>query len=142
MDRKDRIEIDTEGKTDEELMNEIKQKLEAMGIESAFVDFETLADGEKRIHIKTSLAGDSTAQENEMKLRITGDSTSFGFDVGGPAPEIEIDTEGMTDEEVKAAIEAKLAEEGKGDAEVFVTTDSTGKRKVEVRVEKEEMISD
>ena len=44
--------------------------------------------------------------------------------------------ENLTDAEAKAAIEAKLAQQGITDAEVVVTRDAEGKRRVEIKARK------
>jgi hypothetical protein len=46
------------------------------------------------------------------------------------------DTENMTDEELKADVRAKLAERGITAADIAITKDADGKRRVEVKAEK------
>jgi len=130
-----KIEVDTEGKTDAEIAEEIRQKLLAEGFDQADVKVTTSGD-EKKIDVSVSSSDGDMQGENQLELHLKGDdSNNISFD--SPADRIEIETEGKTNEEIKAEIEAKLAAEGKEGATVEVTTDADGQREIRVEYEKE-----
>ncbi|UCD18285.1 MAG: hypothetical protein JSV44_05075 [Candidatus Zixiibacteriota bacterium] len=135
-----RIEIDTEGKTDEQISNEIRARLLAQGYSRADVSVTTDPGGERRIDVQVGReAGDKETEEVlELKLRNTSD-ISFDVHPDDSIEKLEIDTEGKTDEQIAAEIEAKLAAQGKPGAHVTVTTGPDGKKNIEVTINKEEI---
>jgi len=133
-----KIEVNTEGKSDDEIAEEIRQKLLANGFEEADVSVTTDGD-EKKIDVSISKSGVEGDQETEsrIELKLIDDGSDISFDAPQPAERLKIDTEGKTNEEIKAEIEAKLAAEGKEGATVEVTTDADGQRQIKVMFEKE-----
>jgi len=124
------IEIDGAGKTDAQLESEITSKLTEAGLTADQVSVTTGSDGSRQISVSASRntadAGDST----QIKLKVNGDS-KVGLNMLSAQ-----DTKNMTDAELKAALEAKLAEQGITNTEVVVSRDADGKRKVEVKAQK------
>jgi hypothetical protein len=127
------IEIDAVGKTDAEIEAEIARKLSEAGYQSD-VTVTTTADGQREIKIKMDKQ-DSDAVEQENIVIKCGDTNNIGF---GLPIKVDVDDEGKTDDEVCAEVKAKLAEQGVTDAQVTVSRDADGKRKVEVKVKREE----
>jgi hypothetical protein len=116
-ERRVEIEVNGEGKTDEQIKAEIEAKLAAQGL------------GCTLVYIKT----DSTGGSREIKLQI---EEAEKCAPGSAGPTIEIDARGKTDEQVKSEIEAKMAAQGHPDAQVIIHSegaDST--RKLEIRIE-------
>ncbi len=127
------IEIESEGKSDAEIESEIVQKLTEAGYQSN-VSVTTDANGQREIKIMMDKQ-DSNAVEQENIILKCGDTDKVGI---GLPMKVDVDTEGKTDNEICAEVKAKLAEQGITDAQVTVSTDPDGKRKIEVKVEKEE----
>ena len=135
-----KIEVNTEGKTDAEIAEEIRQKLLAGGYDAADVKVTTDGD-EKKIDVSVSAGGAGGEQqetESRIELKLVDDGSDISFDSPKPVERLEVDTEGKTNEEIKAEIEAKLAAEGKEGAKVEVTTDADGQRQIKVEFEKED----
>jgi pentose-5-phosphate-3-epimerase len=124
------IEIDGAGKSDAELESEITSKLTEAGLTADQVSVTTGSDGTRQISVSASSNSANTGDSAQIQLKVNGDSN-----VGFKMISCEAD-ENMTDAEAKAAIEARLAEQGITNAEVVVTRDAEGKRKVEVKAQK------
>jgi hypothetical protein len=140
-----KIEVNTDGKTNDEIANEIRLKLTQI-YTNPVVTVTTVDDGRKI----TITAGDSTlapdggvaeAKRIELILNSDGD-ISFDTPTAPDAQGLEIDTEGKTDAEIKAEVEAKLAEQGEEGAEVDVTTNAEGKHEIRIKLEKHESLGD
>lgn len=130
-----RIDVDTEGKSDEELAEEIRLKLISEGAVDPVVTVST-AGGECSISVNMGEEAEGESRREMIEIRL-GDSGDISF--GAPCDlDIEqIEAEGKTDAEIKAEIESRLAEQGQTGAKVEVTTDAEGKREVKICVEKE-----
>lgn len=124
------IEVDGAGKTDAELEADISAKLTEAGLTPDQVTVTTGSDGYRQIDISASRSTADVGDSMQIQLKVNGDS-KVGFNLLSPQ-----DAENMTDAELKAALEAKLAEQGITNAEVVVTRDAEGKRKVEVQSRK------
>jgi len=114
-ERRVEIEVNGEGKTDEQIKAEIESKLAAQGL------------GGSLVYLKT----DSTGR-HEIRLNIEeSDSTPKT-----PETTIEIDTHGKTDEQIKAEIQAKMAAQGHPNAKIEMhTTGSDSLKRMELRIE-------
>jgi hypothetical protein len=124
------IEVSGAGKTDAELEAAISAKLTEAGLTPDQVTVTTGSDGYRQIDISASRSTADVGDSMQIQLKVDGDS-KVGFNLLSPQ-----DAENMTDAELKAALEAKLAEQGITNAEVVVTRDAEGKRKVEVQARK------
>jgi hypothetical protein len=124
------IEVDGAGKTDAELETEISAKLTEAGLSPDQVTVTTGSDGYRQISISASRNNAEVGDSAQIQLKVKGDS-KVGFNMLSPE-----ETKNMTDAELKAALEAKLAEQGITNADVVVTKDAEGKRKVEVKAQK------
>jgi hypothetical protein len=121
------IEVSGAGKTDTQLEADISTKLTEAGLTPEQVTVTTQSDGSRQISVSTSRNAQDGSDSLQIRLDVKGDSTA-GFKM------ISAETdENMTDAEAKAAIEARLAEQGITNAEVVVTRDAQGKRKVDVK---------
>jgi hypothetical protein len=104
------IRVNSEGKTDEEIEDEIRTQIEAAGLEACLVDVET-GDGEKRIEIGIERSLDDGASDSPMPVRITIDGME-------PPPgaecmteqciELRVPKDGKTIEEAEAEARAHL----------------------------------
>lgn len=130
------IEIDAAGKSDSEIQAELTQKLSEAGYQ-ANVSVTTDPSGERKVLIDMSKeAGDTTEKEN-MIINCKDGGDSGKVSVGLPIP-LKVETEGKTDDQIIQEMKAKLAEQGITDAEVTVSPGPDGKKRVEVKVQKEE----
>ncbi len=137
VDKQRTIEIDAAGKSDAEIQNEITLQLTNAGYQSN-VTVTTDASGERNIKVDLSRqAGDTTRQE-KLNIITKGDGT--GSDkIGIALPiELKVETEGKTDAQIIQEVKDKLAAEGITNPEVSVTVGADGKKKIEVKVQKEE----
>jgi hypothetical protein len=115
-ERKVTIEVDGEGKTDDQIKAEIESKLAAQGLAPAFVFVKTDPDGKRNIRLEIAEEGDSAK--------------------GGPQTTIEIDGRGKTDAEIEAEVKAKLAEQGRPNANVSVErTGPDSLRQIRIEIE-------
>jgi hypothetical protein len=114
-ERRVEIEVNGEGKTDEQIKAEIEAKLAAEGCAGSLVYLKTDSTGKK-----------------EIKLEIqTTDSASCQL-----GATIEVGTHGKTDDQIKAEVAAKLAAQGHPNAKVEINSQgSDSTRKVEIRIE-------
>lgn len=109
------IEVKGEGKTDEQIRDEIKAKLEAQGFGGAVVYVKTGADGKRNI-----------------ELHIEGSDSGSG----GPVETIEVDSRGKTNAEIEAEIKAKLAERGHPNADIQIRTEGPDSlRQIEIQIQ-------
>ncbi len=137
------VEVETTGKSDSEIAEEIRQQLTTSGIADAQVNVSTIGGDEYKIDISSSSGGPDSGTESEsvieLKLKSGEDKISFDAPESPGTPEdLNLDFENMTDAEIKDAVEAKLAAEGKEGANVEVITRADGKREINVSFEKEE----
>jgi hypothetical protein len=69
----------SEGKTDEEVKNEITAALEAAGLTGAEVQYNTSPDGLKTISVKAGAEGDNVAGEHILKLVVDSNGQAVGL---------------------------------------------------------------
>ena len=135
-DKPTKIEIEVEGKSDAEIKDEIEEKLKGQGLTNPDVNVTTRSDGMREIKVGVKDSTDSKVREKRMEIIVQEDKP---FAIEQPSLEISADSKDKTDEEIKEEIKSKLAAEGVQDADISVTTDSSGRRQIEIRVEKEEV---
>jgi hypothetical protein len=116
--------------TDAEMENEISAKLTEAGLTPDQVSVTTGSDGSRQISISANRDSGNTSDTCQVQLNVKGDS-KFGLMMLNCQ-----DDGSVTDEELKADVRAKLAERGITAADIVITTDASGKRKVEVKAQK------
>ena len=142
------IRIEGTGKTDAQLQQEIADKLAENGFTGANVSVKTDASGMRQIDISRSGANSNEAASisvgNLNKDNSVPDSSNMQIHLNmspsDGSTEINLlgkDTKNMTDAELKAAIEAKLTEQGVPNPQVTITRTADGKREVKVEARKE-----
>jgi len=140
---KDRIKIDveTEDKTDEEIADEITTKLKKIYTNPVVV--VTTIDEGRKIVIKTNESDSEITEAEIIELLLDSDG-DISFETPAKAARLglDIDTEGKTADEIKAEIEAKLAEQGEDGATVDVMTDPDGKHEIRIKLEKEKTVEE
>nr|MBN2276775.1 hypothetical protein [candidate division Zixibacteria bacterium] len=130
-----RVEVDTQGKTDQEIAAEIRQKLAAGGMIDPNVSVTTTGDQMLISVSSNQTIGDRQTEEKmELQFDLNG-SDKVTFDTPEGPPAVEVDTEGKTADEIKAEIEARLAAEGKDNAQVEVITLPDGRYEIKVTME-------
>ena len=97
------IRVNSEGLTDEEIAEEIREKIEAAGLEAILVDVET-GDGEKRIEIGIGRQAEAGSAPRPVKIVLDGMEPPPGGEccTTQRAIELRISTEGKTLEEARA----------------------------------------
>lgn len=138
LDKRKTIEINAKDKTTDEIKDEIKRKLIAEGFTDPEIAIRKEGDSIIDVRIKISDSTENKMQKGALELKISADTDSFELPVmERSSEELDIDMEGKTDAEIKAAIEEKLAREGKEGATVEVITTPDGEREIKVKLEKE-----
>jgi hypothetical protein len=137
LEKRRKIEINTEGKSQAEIENEIRQKLMDAGFDNPVVTVTTDADGQVKISVSAESTSSDDSTEKVLELEMKSDSGVFDFETLDPESKIEIETEGLTNQEIEDKIKAKLAAEGKEGAKVEVTTMPDGRRDIRVTFEEE-----
>lgn len=133
-----KVEVDLSGKSDTEIAEEVRQQLIESGFTTADVTVTTMSEGMVKINITGSTVDADGETQSEAVIELIMDGGGEGnFSFDAPQVGIKLDTEGMTEAEIKAAIEAKLAAEGKEGAVVEVITRPDGRREIKVSIEKE-----
>lgn len=125
-DKMVKIEIDATNKTDEEIQQEIKDKLAAQGFSCDIIYVKT---------DRNSLNSDSTKQI-KFELSVKGDTGCLNSS-GSGGDIIQIDGRGKTNDQVKAEIKARLAEKGMPNADVDVLgdrADSTNGTRIRIEI--------
>lgn len=128
------VEVETDGKTDEEIAADIKAKLAEQGILSSTVNVTTQADGQRMIQIDMETEAQATGEQQMMFLGSKDGDAQFqltDFSEGG-LETIVAESEGLSDAELETLIEQKLAEKGLVGADVTVATDADGKRQIQI----------
>lgn len=98
------IRVNSEGKTDEEIEDEIRSQIEAAGLEACLVDVRT-GDGEKRIEvgIQQTVEDEAAGSPSPVKITIDGmEPPPAGEHKEVRAIELRIPAEGKTLEEAEA----------------------------------------
>ncbi|SYZ74348.1 hypothetical protein TRIP_C80025 [Candidatus Zixiibacteriota bacterium] len=130
-----KIEVDATGKSDAEIESEIIQKLNDAGYQ-ANVSVTTDASGERKIDVNLSRQAGDTVQQEKLIISTTDSNSS---NIAVPLPiQVKVETEGKTDAQIIQEVKDRLAGQGISNPEVTVTTEPDGKKKIEVKVEKEE----
>lgn len=141
-DRVNVIEISTNGGTEEQIEQDIAAQLTAAGFMSPQVDVTISADGVTQISLsgeRSTTDGNGQGEEViEINLKGT-DDMSFGVPSMEGLPALDIDTEGKTDAQIKAEVEAKLAARGITGAVVEIETRPDGRKDIKVTREVEEI---
>lgn len=141
-DRVHIIEISTNGGTEEQIEQDIAAQLTAAGFLSPQVDVTITADGITQISLSGERStNDGNGQgEDVIEINIKGtDDMSFEVPAMDSPPALNIDTEGKTDAQIKAEVEAKLAAQGITGAVVEIETGPDGQKKVKITREVEEI---
>lgn len=130
-----KIEIESKGKTDAEVRAEIEKKLAADGHSNPQVTVTTKPDGMREIRIGIEESSETGKKEKRLEIIAKEDQP---IKIKEPSLEISVDSKDKTNEEIREEIKQKLAAEGVKDADISVTTDSSGKRKIEIEVKRED----
>jgi len=129
------IEVDSKGKTDDEIAKEIIQKLTDLGY-SSNVSVRTASDGMREISIDMSETRGN--KQKEYKLEIKTDDGTIAFSTPQECDiNLDIDTEGKTAGEIEHEIRQKLSAKGINDAVIKVTPQADGKFQIMVEIQKE-----
>jgi hypothetical protein len=146
-----RIEVDGAGKSDAEIASEIEAKLAEHGYSNTQVQVSTTPGGERQMQIFIGDDGSDpdkqTEQRIELQLGSGDDQEKIEFEMGAGVDDSEIKqiieaNEDLSDAELEALIEQKLADEGLSGADVAVQTRVDGKRDVDLKIEKREWHTD
>jgi len=130
-----KIEIESKGKSDAEVKAEIEDKLRAQGFTDPDVTVTTKPDGMREIKVGIQDSSETGMKEKQIEIICPEDQPVIKIEE--PSLEISVDSKDKTDEQIKEEIRQKLAAEGVQDADISVTTDSSGRRKIEIKMEKE-----
>jgi hypothetical protein len=128
-DRLITIQIDGTGLSDPELESEISAKLAEKGFTATSVSVSTSSDGLRQISISAEAQNAQDSLQLELKL---GDTVCCN----GPTMIQLANDSTMTDDELKAELEAKLRAQGCTNLSVVVTRTPDGKREVRVEANK------
>lgn len=141
---KDKIDlkVETEGKTDEEVRKELEEGLKKRGYKNPRVTVTTNPEGQRRIAIKNVELSEGEAKEFEtvevMEL-VVGEGGEI--EIKSPVKEnLDIDTKGKTNEQIKEELKKKLAEKGLKNPKITIKDRPDGKREINVEVEEEKKI--
>lgn len=130
-----KIEVESEGKSKAEIKAEIEDKLREQGFANPDVTVTLKPDGMREIKVAVQDSSETGMKEKQIKIICPEDQPIM---IKEPSLEISVDSKDKTDEQIKEEIKQKLAAEGVQDADISVTTDSSGKRKIEIKIEKDE----
>ncbi len=134
---KQTISLEVSGKTDEEIKQAILDKLVAAGWTDADVQVSTDSEGQRQIRVHMGKPDEEREAMLEVKM---GDSAgAINLNLGMEGNELQIDTEGKTDEEIRQEVILKLQEQGITDPEVEIITDPDGQKEIKITVNKEEI---
>ena len=131
MDKLNKIEVDGKGKTDAEIKAEIEAKLKERGFENPRVTVTTESNGMRQIDVGLTDSSQAKISKRQLEIAVSGDDITLDA-----AHEISIDAEGKTDEQIKAEVTKKLAEQGIENPQITVKTDKDGKHNIEIEVKK------
>jgi hypothetical protein len=130
-----KIEVESEGKSEAEIKAEIEDKLREQGLANPDVTVTLKPDGMREIKIGVQESTEAGMKEKQIKIMVPEDEP---IKVKCPSVEISVDSKDKTDAEIKEEIRQKLAAEGMKDADISVTTDSSGERNIEIKMGKED----
>lgn len=134
-DKPTKIEIEVEGKSDAEIKAEIEDKLREQGLANPDVTVTLKPDGMREIKVGIRDSTETGMKEKQIEIILPEDQS---IKIKEPSLEISADSKDKTDEEIKEEIRQKLTAEGVQDVDISVTTDSSGERKIEIKMEKED----
>jgi molybdopterin converting factor small subunit len=136
------LKVVTEGKTDEEVKEELEEGLKKKGYKDPRVKVSTDSEGQRRIVIKNvelSEGDEKVFETMEMMELLVGEGGKI--EIKSPVKEeLDIDTEGKTNEQIKEELEKKLAERGMKNPKITIKDRPDGKREINVEVEEEKEI--
>lgn len=130
-----KIEVESEGKSEAEIKAEIEDKLREQGFANPDVTVTLKPDGMREIKVGIQDSSETGMKEKQIEIVVPEDEP---IKIKCPLVEISVDSEDKTDEQIKEEIRQKLTAEGMKDADISVTTDSNGERKIEIEIEKED----
>lgn len=130
------ISLEVSGKTDEEIKQAILDKLIAAGWTDADVQVSTDSEGLKQIRVQMGTPNEE--REAMLELNMGDSAGAINLNLGMDGNELEIDTEGKTDEEIRQEVIQRLQEQGITDPEVEIITDPDGQKEIKITVNKEE----
>jgi hypothetical protein len=138
-DKIDEIRVETKGKTDQEVKEEIEKGLKERGHQNPRVEVITTPDGKREIRIDTDIKqktdkGEFETQEKQMFIIGEDDSVSIKT---LPHDRLEIDTEGKTNAQIEAEVREKLSRKGIENPKVTVKELPDGRREINVEVKEE-----
>jgi hypothetical protein len=116
------ISVNSEGKTDEQIEDDIRAQIEAAGLEACLVDVQT-GDGEKRIEIgiQQHLDGESAEGPTPVRIMIDGMEPPPGAEcMSENCVEIRIMKAGQSIEEAEAVARARLEAMGIDTADIEI----------------------
>lgn len=134
-DKPTKIEIEVEGKSEAEIKAEIEDKLREQGFANPDVTVTLKPDGMREIKIAVQDSSETGMKEKQIEIIVPEDQP---IKIKEPSLEISVDSKDKTDEEIKEEIRQKLTAEGVQDVDISVTTDSSGERKIEIEMKKED----
>ncbi len=141
---RDKIElkVETEGKTDQEVKEEIEKGLKKRGYDDADVVVISKPDGQREIKIDISYSDDSGSKKikkETQSMTILKDGEAFDFKCT-PDVKLNIDTEGKTGEEIKSEIVKELAKKGIKNPNVKIEELKDGRREIRIEVEDDDCL--
>ncbi len=131
-----KIEIESADKSEADIKAEIEDKLREQGFANPDVTVTIKPDGMREI--KVGIQDSSQIGMKEKQIEIICPEDQPIIKIEEPSLEVSVDSKDKTDEQIKEEIRQKLAAEGMQDIDISVTTDSSGRRQIEIKVEKEE----
>jgi hypothetical protein len=135
-DRLIEIEVESADKSEAEIKAEIEEKLKEQGFANPDVTVTVKPDGMREIRVGIQDSTETSKKEKEIAIITPEDEPVIR--IKEPSMDISVDSKDKTDQEIEEEIRQKLTAEGMQDIDISVTTDSSGKRQIEINVEKEE----
>jgi hypothetical protein len=129
-----KVEVDGSNKTDEQIQDEIKSKLEAQGFKGTVVYVKSNRDE----------VGSDSSKQIKFEMTVKGNCCIADSNATGANMQcITIDGRGKTAEQIEAEVKQRLAEKGMGDASIKVkvtgdSSDTTQKRQIQIEIKDEE----
>lgn len=135
-DRLLEIKVESADKSEDEIKAEIEEKLREQGFANPDVTVTLKPDGMREIRIGVRDSTETSEEEKEIAIVTPEDEPVI--EIKESSLDISVDSKDKTDQEIEEEIRQKLTAEGMQDIDISVTTDSSGKRQIEINVEKEE----
>jgi hypothetical protein len=127
-DKAIKVEVDATDKTDQQIQDEIKAKLEAQGFKGSVIYVKSDRDNH----------GSDSTRQLKFELTVKGDSCIGSANAN--AELLQIDSRGKTPEQIQAEIQKRLNEKGISNAKVQVTGEQSGdstKQRLEIKIVEE-----